>query len=154
MLNLLAAVALVYLLSDPGELTDASFQLSFLCVAALGALAVPLLEATTAPFARGLRGIGNSEIDAHLAPRVAQFRVEIRLAAETFAACSRAPVGWCAEGIVALLRAAIFVYEMALVSLAIQIGLALPMAVYFHRISFTGITANLIIVPLLEAAIH
>ena len=152
-LNLLAAVALVYLLSDPGELTDASFQLSFLCVAALGALAVPLLEATTAPFARGLRGIGNSEIDTHLAPRVAQFRVEIRLAAETFAACSRAPVGWCAEGIVALLRAAIFVYEMALVSLAIQIGLALPMAVYFHRISFTGITANLIIVPLLEAAV-
>ena len=35
-LNLLAAVALVYLLSDPGEMGDASFQLSFLCVAALG----------------------------------------------------------------------------------------------------------------------
>ena len=42
---------------------------------------------------------------------------------------------------------------MALISLAIQIGLALPMAVYFHRISFTGLTANVIIVPLLEAAV-
>jgi competence protein ComEC len=42
---------------------------------------------------------------------------------------------------------------MALVSLAIQIGLALPMAVYFHRISFTGLTANVIIVLLLEAAV-
>ena len=42
---------------------------------------------------------------------------------------------------------------MALISLAIQIGLALPMVVYFHRISFTGLTANVIIVPLLEAAV-
>src|ERR1700692_3052503 len=83
-LNLLAAVAVVYLLSDPGEMGDASFQLSFLCVAALGALAAPLLEATTAPFARGLREIRNSEVDAYLEPRVAQFRVELRLAAETF----------------------------------------------------------------------
>lgn len=152
-LNLLAAVALVYLLCDPGELTDASFQLSFLCVAALGALAIPLLEATTAPFARGLRSIGNSDIDAHLEPRVAQFRVETRLVAETFAVLSRVPAAFCAGAVVAVLRAAIFVYEMALVSLAIQIGLALPMALYFHRISFTGITANLIIVPLLEAAV-
>ena len=47
----------------------------------------------------------------------------------------------------------IFVYEMALISLAIQIGLALPMVVYFHRISFTGLTADVIIVPLLEAAV-
>ena len=81
-MNLLAAVALVYLLSDPGEMGDASFQLSFLCVAALGGLAAPLLEASSAPFARGLRDIRNSEADAYLEPRVAQFRVEVRLAAE------------------------------------------------------------------------
>ena len=152
-LNLLAAVALVYLLSDPGEMGDASFQLSFLCVAALGGLAAPLLEATTAPFARGLRDIGNLDADPHLEPRVAQFRLEIRLAAETFEAWCQLPFVWCTEGVTVLLRAGIFVYEMALVSLAIQIGLALPMAVYFHRISFTGLTANVIIVPLLEAAV-
>ena len=152
-LNLLAAVALVYLLSDPGEMGDASFQLSFLCVAALGGLAAPLLEATTAPFARGLREIRNSEADAHLEPRVAQFRVELRLAAETVEAWIRLPVSWCTEGLALWMRTGIFVYEMALVSLAIQIGLALPMAVYFHRISFTGLTANVIIVPLLEAAV-
>ncbi len=152
-LNLLAAVALVYLLSDPGEMGDASFQLSFLCVAALGALATPLLEATSAPFARGLRDLANVEADSHLEPRVAQLRVEMRLAAETFEAWSRLPVRWWQVGLAALLRGGIFIYEMALVSLAIQIGLALPMAVYFHRISFTGLTANVIIVPLLEAAV-
>ena len=152
-LNLLAAVALVYLLSDPGEMGDASFQLSFLCVAALGGLAAPLLEATTAPFARGLRDIQNHEADPHLAPGVAQFRVELRLAAETVEAWLRVPADWCAAAFAGLARGGIFVYEMALVSLAIQIGLALPMAVYFHRISFTGLTANVIIVPLLEAAV-
>jgi competence protein ComEC len=152
-LNLLAAVAVVYLLCDPGDLGDASFQLSFLCVAALGALAAPLLEATSGPYARGLRDIENREADPYLAPRVAQFRVEIRLAAETLEAWCRVPAGWCAEGAALLARGGIFVYEMALISLAIQIGLALPMVVYFHRISFTGLTANVIIVPLLEAAV-
>jgi len=159
-LNLLAAVAVVYLLCDPGDLGDASFQLSFLCVAALGALAAPLLDATSGPYARGLRDIQNREVDPYLAPRVAQFRVEIRLAAETLEAlCQvptawcRVPVGWCAEGGALLARAGIFIYETALVSLAIQIGLALPMVVYFHRISFTGLSANVIIVPLLEAAV-
>ena len=147
-LNLLAAVGVVYLLCDPGDLSDASFQLSFLCVAALGAL-----EATSGPYARGLREIQNCEADPYLAPREAQFRIEIRLAAETLEAWSRAPAGWCAEGLALLARAVIFVYEMALISLAIQIGLALPMVVYFHRISFTGLTANVIIVPLLEAAV-
>src|ERR1019366_3746018 len=42
-LNLLAAVAILYVLLDPDALFDASFQLSFLCVAALGALSAPLL---------------------------------------------------------------------------------------------------------------
>ncbi len=152
-LNLLAAVAVVYLLCDPGDLGDASFQLSFLCVAALGALAAPLLEATSGPYARGLREIQNRDADPYLAPRVAQFRIEIRLAAETLEAWCRVRAGWCAEGAALLARAGIFVYEMVLISLAIQIGLALPMVVYFHRISFTGLTANVIIVPLLEAAV-
>jgi competence protein ComEC len=100
-----------------------------------------------------LGDIQNREADPYLAPRVAQFRVEIRLAAETLEAWCRVPAGWCATGLAVLLRGGIFVYEMALISLAIQIGLALPMVVYFHRISFTGLTANVIIVPLLEAAV-
>ena len=64
-MNLLAAVALVYLLWDPGQLFDASFQLSFLCVAAIGALAAPLLQATSGPFAHGLRSAGD-EASIHI----------------------------------------------------------------------------------------
>ncbi len=90
-LNLLAAIALVYLLWDPGQLFDASFQLSFLCVAAIGALATPLLEATSSPLARGLRSIGDSGPDPYLTPRAAQFRIEVRLAAETLCFWTRLP---------------------------------------------------------------
>jgi competence protein ComEC len=39
------------------------------------------------------------------------------------------------------------------VSAVMQIGLALPMAIYFHRVSLTGISANAIVVPLLGLAV-
>jgi competence protein ComEC len=152
-LNLLAAVALVYLLWDPGQMFDASFQLSFLCVAAIGALATPLLEATSAPRARGLRVIASADADAHLEPRVAQMRVELRLLAETVSLWTRMPIRWAIEALALALRAAFFAFEMAVISTVVQIGLALPMAEYFHRVSFTGLTANLLIVPLLEMVV-
>jgi competence protein ComEC len=152
-MNLLAAVAIAYLLWDPGELLDASFQLSFLSVAAIGALAAPLLERACAPLLRGLRGIASIDADPHLEPRVAQFRVEVRLAAETLHFWTRLPLRWMLEPLGWMLRTALFAFEMAVISTVIQIGLALPMAEYFHRISFTGLTANLIIVPLLEAVV-
>ncbi len=150
-LNLLAAVALVYLAWDPGLLFDASFQLSFLSVAAIGALASPLVEATTGPLARGLKQISAVDADPHLDPRVAQFRVEVRLAAETLQLWTRLPLHWVRGGLAVVLRLALLGMEMGAISAVIQIGLALPMAEYFHRVSFTGLTANLLIVPALDA---
>lgn len=152
-MNLLAMVALVYLLWDPGQLFDASFQLSFLCVAAIGALATPLLEATSAPLSRGLRGASDVDIDPHLEPRAAQFRVELRLVAQTVALWTRMPVRWAIGSLAGASRIAFFAFEMAVISTVVQIGLALPMAEYFHRVSFTGLTANLLIVPLLNLVV-
>jgi competence protein ComEC len=152
-LNLLAAVAIGYMLWDPAQLLDASFQLSFLCVAAIGALAAPLLEATSGPLARGMRDLSNPEVDAHLAPRVAQFRIELRLAAETISLWTHAPRLWVLRGLSIACRAVFFCYETAAISAVVQIGLALPMAEYFHRVSFTGLTANILIVPLLNAVV-
>ncbi len=96
-LNLLAAVALVYLLWDPGQMFDASFQLSFLCVAAIGALATPILQSTFGPLAAASRSVANVDIDPHLEPRAAQFRIEMRLVAETFALWTRLPLRWSIE---------------------------------------------------------
>ena len=82
-LNLLAAIALAFLVLDPDELFDASFQLTFLAVGFLGAFAAPLIHATSGPLAAGLRDLDDSGRDLHLAPRVAQFRIEMRLLADT-----------------------------------------------------------------------
>jgi competence protein ComEC len=152
-MNLLAAVALVYLAWDPAQIFEASFQLSFLSVAAIGALAAPLLEASTLPHARGLRGISNTDLDPHLEPSAAQFRVEIRLAAEMIWLWTRIPLRWAQESLAIAFRAALFAFEMVVISAVIQIGLALPMAEYFHRVSFTGLSANLLIVPALNVAV-
>lgn len=152
-LNLLAAVALVYILWDPGQMFDASFQLSFLCVAAIGALAQPLLESTSAPLARGLRAVSNVDMDPYLEPRAAQFRIELRLVAETILLWTRLPLRWSVELVSLTARAVLFAFEMAMISTVVQIGLALPMAEYFHRVSFSGLTANLLIVPLLNEVV-
>ena len=62
-MNLLAAVALGFLLVDPDQLFDASFQLTFLAVGFLGAFAAPAIAATSGPLAAGLRDLGDSGRD-------------------------------------------------------------------------------------------
>ena len=82
-MNLLAAVALGFLIFDPDQLFDASFQLTFLAVGFLGAFAVPAIAATSGPLAAGLRELSDSGRDLHVPPRAAQFRIEMRLLVET-----------------------------------------------------------------------
>ncbi|HML18933.1 MAG TPA: ComEC/Rec2 family competence protein, partial [Bryobacteraceae bacterium] len=158
-LNLLAAVALAFLIADPGEMFDASFQLSFLCVAAIGALAVPLIDRTSGPFSRACRSIDDRGIDPHLEPRAAKFRMEVRRVAKKVNARVNARIKapwvkpWPARAIALICRFFLFAFEMAVLSTVVQVGLALPMAEYFHRVSFSGVTANLLIVPLMNAVI-
>lgn len=149
-LNLLAGVALIFLVVDPHQIFDAGFQLSFLSVLSIGALGVPFIEATSGPFQRGLRAISEAPRDLRLAPEVAQFRVEVRLVAETLAFYVRMPVRWLETLLGALIRLALTGWELAIVSAAIQAGLALPMALYFHRVSLAGISANVLVVPLMS----
>ncbi len=148
LLNLVAAAAIGFLLLDPYQLFEPSFQLSFLSVTAIAALAQPLIERTSAPFARGLRAPADLEPDPHLEPRVAQFRVELRLAAETVSLWTRLRYRWVLATFAITVRACFHVYELVAVSASVQAGLALPMALYFHRISISGLSANVLVVPL------
>jgi len=152
-LNLLAAVALIYLLWDPGQLFDAAFQLSFLCVAAIGAFVAPLLQATSIPLALALKNPGVIEADPHMEPRSAQFRVELRLISETLQSITQIPKRWLLPPLAICLRLVLFLYELAVISTVMQIALALPMAEYFHRISFSGFSSNLIVTPLMGALV-
>ena len=139
-LNILAAVAMGFLLFDPDQLFDASFQLTFLAVGFLGAFAAPAIAATSGPLVRALSDLRDAGRDLHLSPRAAQFRVEMRLLADTLGA------GW---PIVITARVLFFAYEVMLTSAVVQLGLALPMVVYFHRVGFSGLSANAFVVPLM-----
>jgi competence protein ComEC len=151
--NLLAAVAILYLIYDPSQLFEAGFQLSFLAVAAISALAVPALNQTSAQYVRALSGIGEESRDPRMPPHAAQFRLELRLLAETLHYYIRIPSAWLLRAMAIPLRGVLFAYELAVVSTAIQIGLALPLAIYFHRISLTGFSANVLVVPLLALVV-
>ncbi len=151
--NLLAAVAFAFLALDPNQLFEPSFQLSFLAVAAIAALAVPWLERSSAALGQALRSLQDRGRDPSLAPEVARWRVELRLLAETLALWSRLPMRWAIRLLAWPLRGAVFLFELAVVSTAVQVGLALPMVYYFHRLSLTGLSANLLVGPLTSAAV-
>ena len=145
-LNLLAAAGIVFLAVDPNQLFEASFQLSYLAVALIGALAVPLMERSSVPYARGLHCLGDGELDPHLPPRVAAFRLELRLVAETVRAWTALPKRLTLHLFSCLLGGLLALYELVTVSAILQAGLVLPMIWYFHRTSLTGISANVPVV--------
>ncbi len=149
MLNLLAAVALFFLVLDPPQLFDPSFQLSFLAVAFLAVFAIPVMEHTSAPLLQAVKDLSNTARDVRMEPAVASHRVELRLYADTLSALLPLPVAVSRAAVCFLTRCLVFFYDLFITSAVIQAGLALPMAMYFHRISFTGLSANAVVVPLL-----
>jgi competence protein ComEC len=150
LLNLLAAVALFFLVCDPGQLFDASFQLSFLSVALIALFVVPIVESTSAPVSDALSLLDPPRHGANIPPRTAQIAVELRLVLDTLRLIVPGFPPWMLS---LPLRIALYFYELVLTSAVIQIGLALPMAMYFHRVSFSGLSANAIVVPLLSLAV-
>ncbi|MFN7993502.1 MAG: ComEC/Rec2 family competence protein [Bryobacteraceae bacterium] len=152
-LNILAAVALGFLLIDPEQMFEASFQLTFLAVGFIGAFAAPLLERTSQPRMRALTDLPDTGRDLHLAPLAAQFRVEMRLLAQTIRIWTRLPERVSSLAITLPARALLYAFELAAISAIMQAGLALPMVEYFHRIGFSGVSANAIVVPLMSAVI-
>jgi competence protein ComEC len=152
-MNLLAAVALGFLVLDPEQLFEASFQLTFLAVGFLAAFAIPLIRATSAPLARSLEDLDDAGRDVYLEPRAAQFRLEMRLLAETLRRATRLPGRAPALAITLPARTLFFFYDITVTSAVAQAGLALPMVVYFHRIGFSGLSANAIVVPIMGLAL-
>ena len=152
-LNLLAAVALGFLVFDPAQLFDASFQLTFLAVGFLGAFATPAIAATSGPLAHGLEDLHDTGRDLHIPPRVAQFRIEMRLLVETLRRTLHLPRGAATLVITVPARLIFFFYEITLVSAIVQAGIALPMVVYFHRVGLSGLSANAFVVPIMGLAV-
>jgi len=148
MLNAIGAAALGVLIADPKSLLGASFQLTFLCVLLVAAIGIPILDRTSQPFLRGLRNLESESYDWVLPPRVAQFRLDLRATASrlSFVFGKR----FSLFIIHALAWISLTCFELLLVSGVMQLGLALPMAYYFHRATVIGLPANLLVIPLMQ----
>jgi competence protein ComEC len=148
MVNALGAAALGLLAFDPLQLFAASFQMTFLCVLIVAAIGLPLIERTSLLYRRALAHWDADDYGATLPPRIAQFRVDLRLISGRLANF----IGrtWSLR----LVRGAAIVllrtFELLLVSAVMQMGLALPMAYYFHRATTIGLPANIAVVPLTQ----
>jgi competence protein ComEC len=152
-LNILSVVGIVLLALDPLALYDPGFQLTFLSVAAIGALAAPASERLLRPYTTGLRKLGETVRDNKLPPHVAEWRIELRLLAETAHLYTRIPFSVAATVLSAVLGLFFWVCETVLLSFCVQVALAVPLILYFHSLSLTGVLANVTVVPALSAAV-
>ncbi len=145
-LNAVGGAALAVMAADPKSFLGASFQLTFLSVMVLGALAVPTLERTSHAYLSGLRHLSSPDYDRTLPPRVAQMRLDLRMVAERLAGLVGGRTSLAVLGAAA--RGTLVGYEVLCVAALMQAALALPMAYYFHRATVMGIPANALAVPL------
>jgi competence protein ComEC len=77
-LNAIGLAALLLLLARPAWLFESGFQLSFCAALLIAGLAAPILARTTEPYRGGLLQIHAVDRDPSLAPRLAQFRLDVR----------------------------------------------------------------------------
>lgn len=143
LLNTIAAAALLLLLVHPADLNDAGFQLSFFAVLLIAGIAVPWIERSSAPYRRAIADLDNLDRDLQLAPKQAQFRIELRMMRQALR--EKVPPWFFLRAV----RAGIRVWELVVVAVVLQVGFLLPMSVYFHRAGWVAVAANLFIVPLL-----
>lgn len=154
-LQVLGITTLLLLAADPRALAASSLQMTLLTVIAISGFAVPLAERTFGPYLRGTTRLPLVAIDASLPPAVAQFRVMLRLTISHLGPVLALPFGYRAGNAIArgavsaaaklILRS----IELLLVSAVVELLMALPMAVYFHRVTVLGLPVNFLIIPLL-----
>jgi competence protein ComEC len=156
LLNTIALAALMLLLWKPSSLIDSSFQLSFLAAGVIAGLALPWMNRTSTPYRNGLRHLGDVTRDGAHPPKVAQFRIEMRAAAQWLALRLPGRLASRASAILTLpIRAGLRLWEIVLLSAVIQWGMMPLLAQDFHRVSLAGPLSNIpaviltgIIVPL------
>ncbi|MGC2697452.1 MAG: ComEC/Rec2 family competence protein [Candidatus Angelobacter sp.] len=145
-LNATGFAALVVLVLSPMAVFDAGFQLTFLALLAISGIGLPVLERTSAPYREALRHLNSTAYDLGLHPKLAQFRLDLRLVAGRLARfIGLKPAQYL---LTTASGATLAIYELAVVSGITQAVLVLPMRVYFHRAAIVGLPANILVLPL------
>jgi competence protein ComEC len=150
-LNTIGFAALCLLAVSPRSLFDASLQMTLLAVISIAGVAVPLLQGTIHPYLTATRDLRLIAIDNKLPPRLAQFRVVLRMVARALQTAAEGRfAGRVAWRIFPwAVRFALRLGELLVVSCVVELAMALPMAIYFHRITIFALPVNVFILPLL-----
>jgi competence protein ComEC len=111
------------------------------------------MERFTEPLRASLKRFDQLSYDPQVEARAAQWRVELRLLAHTVHLWTRLCEGVARHLVSKSALLAAFIADAVIVSACVQFGLALPMVSYFHRLSLTGLSANIVVVPLLSVVI-
>lgn len=149
LLNSAAIAALILLIARPLAVRDSSFQLTFLAIVSIAGLALPWLDNTVQPYARALSGWRDVTRDAAHEPRAAQFRIDLRTAANWISA--RLPQRLVSPSEFLMIRGIALSFrigELLVLTMVLQIGMLPLMARDFHRITLTAPLLNLVAVPL------
>jgi competence protein ComEC len=149
LLNSAAVAALILLVAKPLALRDSSFQLTFVAIGCIAGLALPWLEKTVQPYVRALRGWRDVTRDGAHEPRAAQFRIDLRSLTRWLSSRLPQRLGKpTADAFVGGLSLTFRVWELLVVTLALQTGMLPLMARDFHRITLSAPLVNLAAVPL------
>ena len=154
LLHSLCLAAWWVLLKDPGWLDDSGFQLSFSAALAIAVVGLPLLRRTTQPCKHALRSLESIHLDRNLSPRLAAWRVGLRLRSSRLAASLGVPTSALLLGLMVWpYRLLLGLLDIVLVSVAIQAVLLVPLMVYFHRVVLPVIFLNMLVIPLVAMII-
>lgn len=145
-LNTIGFAALCLLAASPRSLFDSSFQMTLLAVLVIAGIAAPLLQNTIHPYFEATRNLEVTALDVKLQPKVAHVRHMLRhvrtLCPTASPLITRRAIPWT-------VRFSIRVAELLIVSCIVELAMALPMAVYFHRITIFALPVNVVTLPLL-----
>lgn len=145
-LNATGFAALLVLALSPSALFEPGFQLTFLALLAITGISLPILERTSTPYRSALKHLDTTGYDLVLDPKLAQFRLDLRLVAGRL----QQFIGERAARLIVVgsARVTLLFFELLVISAITQAVLVLPMRAYFHRAAILGVPANVLVLPL------
>ena len=149
LLNSAGLAALILLVAKPLAVRDSSFQLTFLAIGCIAGLAAPWLEKTVQPYVKALRGWRDVTRDSAHEPRATQFRIDLRAAVRWISSHVPASAGNSSgHALACSIGVSLRVWELLVITLALQIGMLPLIARDFHRVTLSAPLVNLAAVPM------
>jgi competence protein ComEC len=123
-LNVIGFASICLAAVSPRSIFDASLLMTLLSVAAIAGIALPLMERTLQARIQATKDLRLISIDPKLPPKIAQFRVTIRLIAIHLQAASSFRIAW--SSLPFSIRSLLRFGEVLFVTLVVELSLALP----------------------------